>query len=128
MENLIIPAYVVYAIFVTALTFFVAKILFKNSETFMMIIFNDRENLALATNRLFRVGFFLFAFGIGMWYLSISYDVIGFKTLFEILSVKVGSFTIFIGILFFANLYMFFRGMKVAKRNRTLNEQTAPKS
>lgn len=128
MENLIIPAYVVYAIFVTALTFFVAKILFKNSETFMMIIFNERENLALATNRLFRVGFFLFAFGIGMWYLSIGYDVIGFKTLFEVLSVKVGSFTIFIGVLFFANLYMFFRGMKVAKRNRTLNEQTAPKS
>lgn len=127
MENLIIPAYSIYAIFVVALTLFVAKTLFKNSETFMMIIFNDRENLALATNRLFKVGFFLFAFGIGMWYLSISYNVIGLKSLFEVLSVKIGSFTIFIGLLFFANLYLFFRGMKAAKRNRALNEQTAPK-
>lgn len=126
MENLIIPAYSIYAIFVIGLTLFISKILFKNSETFMMIIFNDRENLALATNRLFKVGFFLFAFGIGMWYLSISYNVIGLKSLFEVLSVKIGSFTIFIGLLFFANLYMFFRGMKVAKRNRTLNEQTVP--
>lgn len=126
MENLIIPAYSIYAIFVIGLTLFISKILFKNSEIFMMIIFNDRENLALATNRLFKVGFFLFAFGIGMWYLSISYNVIGLKSLFEVLSVKIGSFTIFIGLLFFANLYMFFRGMKVAKRNRTLNEQTVP--
>ena len=117
METLIVTAYVIYALFVAILTVFVARILFKNSKTFMMIIFNDKENLALSTNRLFEVGFFLFGFGIGLWYLSIANNIMNLKSLFEELSIKIGGFTIFMGVLLFGNLYMFFRGMKARKRS-----------
>ena len=83
----------------------------------MMIIFHDKENLALSTNRLFEVGFFLFGLGIGLWYLTIDTNIINLKLLFEELSIKIGGFTIFMGILLFGNLYMFFRGMKARKRS-----------
>lgn len=121
METLIIIAYSLYISFVSVLTYFVAKTLFANSKTFMLVIFNDRENLAFATNRLFEVGFLLLSFGIGLWYMTINQNLLNYKSLFEILSVKIGSFTIFMGILLFGNLFMFFRGMKNRKRTAENN-------
>lgn len=118
-SNLTLLAYTIYVLFVTGLTLGVARILFRNSREFMRIIFNGRENLALATNQLFEVGFFLFGFGIGLLWLYIGYDIAGFKGVFEVLSQKVGSFTLFIGGLLFFNLYLFFRGMKYRKRSET---------
>lgn len=121
METLIIVAYALYVVFVSSLTYFVAKTLFSNSKTFMLVIFNDRENLAFATNRLFEVGFLLLSFGIGLWYMTIYHNIPNYKGLFEVLSVKIGSFTIFMGLLLFGNLYMFFRGMKNRKRTTENN-------
>jgi hypothetical protein len=122
MENLTVTTYVVYALFVAVLTVFVAKILFKNSQTFMIKIFDNKEDLALATNKLFEVGFFLFGFGIGLWYLTVNDNVVSLKMLFEVLSVKIGAFTMFMGVLLFGNLYMFFRGLKARKISNAANE------
>jgi hypothetical protein len=123
MENLSNPinsfnvlSYIIYFLFVTGLTYSVARILFSNSKEFMLIIFNGREALALATNRLFEVGFFLFGFGIGLWNLNIYQNVDTYRNVFEVLSEKVGGFTLFMGFLLFANLYLFFRGMKYRNR------------
>jgi hypothetical protein len=122
MENLTVTTYVIYALFVAILTVFVAKILFKNSQIFMIKIFDNKEDLALATNKLFEVGFFLFGFGIGLWYLTVDNNVVSLKMLFEVLSVKVGAFTMFMGVLLFGNLYMFFRGLKARKISNAANE------
>ncbi|MEY4541573.1 MAG: hypothetical protein RLZZ306_3330 [Bacteroidota bacterium] len=65
METLTVITYVIYALFVAILTVFVAKILFKNSQIFMIKIFDNKEDLALATNRLFEVGFFFLALALG---------------------------------------------------------------
>jgi hypothetical protein len=122
METLTVITYVIYALFVAVLTVFVAKILFKNSQIFMIKIFDNKEDLALATNRLFEVGFFLFGFGIGLWYLTVEDNIANLKTLFEVLSVKIGAFTMFMGVLLFGNLYMFFRGLKARKISNAANE------
>jgi hypothetical protein len=122
METLTVITYVIYALFVAILTVFVAKILFKNSQIFMIKIFDNKEDLALATNRLFEVGFFLFGFGIGLWYLTVEDNIANLKTLFEVLSVKIGAFTMFMGVLLFGNLYMFFRGLKARKISNAANE------
>jgi hypothetical protein len=122
METLTVITYVIYALFVAILTVFVAKILFKNSQIFMIKIFDNKEDLALATNRLFEVGFFLFGFGIGLWYLTVEDNIVSLKVLFEVLSVKIGAFTMFMGVLLFGNLYMFFRGLKARKISNAANE------
>jgi hypothetical protein len=126
MENLSSPnhnvlSYVIYFLFVTGLTYGVARILFRNSKEFMLVIFSGREALALATNRLFEVGFFLFGFGIGLWNLIIYNDVADYRKVFEVLSEKVGGFTLFMGFLLFANLYLFFRGMKYRNHQNTVS-------
>lgn len=122
METLTVTTYVIYALFVAILTVFVAKILFKNSQIFMIKIFDNKEDLALATNKLFEVGFFLFGFGIGLWYLTVNDNIDSLKMLFEVLSVKIGAFTMFMGVLLFGNLYMFFRGLKARKISNAANE------
>ncbi len=116
METLAVTTYVIYGIYVALLTIFVAKILFKNSLAFMLRIFENKIELAKATNSLFEVGFFLFGFGIGLWYLTIYEKINNLRELIEVLSVKVGAFTLFMGILLFLNLFMFFRGLKSKTR------------
>ena len=88
----------------------------------MIKIFDNKEDLALATNKLFEVGFFLFGFGIGLWYLTVNDNIDSLKMLFEVLSVKIGAFTMFMGVLLFGNLYMFFRGLKARKISNAANE------
>lgn len=126
METLAVVNYFIYTVFIIFLTLFVAKNLFKNSKTFMMLIFNGREELANATNRLFEVGFFLFGFGIGLRFLTVNEKIDNFRVLFEILSEKTGGFTLFMGALLFFNLYLFFRGMKNRKRNDAIENNPKP--
>lgn len=108
-------AYIIYLVLVLGLTVMVSQILFRNSITFMKSIFRDRDNLAIATNKLFQLGFFLLSFGIGLWYMVIYQNVETSRVLLETLSTKVGFFTLFLGVLVFFNMYLFFRGMKASK-------------
>lgn len=126
METLAVVNYFIYTAFIIFLTLFVAKNLFKNSKTFMMLTFSGREELANATNRLFEVGFFLFGFGIGLRFLTVNEKIDNFRVLFEILSEKTGGFTLFMGALLFFNLYLFFRGMKNRKRNDAIENNPKP--
>jgi hypothetical protein len=122
MENLNVFAYCFYLVFVLSLTLLVSKILFSNSLNFMRIIFIDKEHLAEATNRLFQLGFFLLSFGIGLWYMTTKIEIKTNRILLENLSVKVGFFTLFLGVLLFGNIYLFFRGMRVSKSKSITNE------
>lgn len=116
MANLIIGVYAIYLIFIAVATIYVARTLFTHSKVFMDTIFNGRTALATATNKLFETGFFLLAFGIGLWYTETYAAIDTYKQFFEILSVKTGAFTLFLGVMLMFNLYLFFRGMKYRKR------------
>ena len=122
MENLNVFAYCFYLVFVLSLTLLVSKVLFSNSLNFMRVIFKDKEHLAEATNRLFQLGFFLLAFGIGLWYMSTNIEIKTNRILLENLSIKVGFFTLFLGVLLFGNIYLFFRGMRISKLKSNNNE------
>ncbi len=73
MENKIVVAYLIYLPTALVLTYYVARTLFKNGRIFMMDIFNGREEIALSTNKLFEVGFYLINVGYAMLVLRI-YD------------------------------------------------------
>lgn len=116
--NFNVIAYLIYLPIVLGLTWYVARNLFRNSIVFMKDIFNGREEIAVATNSLFRIGFYLLNLGFALFIMKI-HDSINFpQTTIEILSFKIGGFSIYLGIMLFINLYLFFRGKKVARQKR----------
>lgn len=121
MENSkIIIGYIIYLPIVITLTIYVSKMLFKNGKYFMLDIFKNNEPIALATNQLFEIGFYLINIGFALLLMKISYyssHGVSSQDLFEILSKKIGGFSIYLGMMLFLNLYFFFRGRKASKRS-----------
>jgi predicted PurR-regulated permease PerM len=115
-------AYLVYLPVVLTLTWYVARNLFRNSIVFMKDIFNGREEIAVATNTLFRIGFYLLNVGFALYILKISQQIATTQATIETLSYKIGGFSIYLGIMLFLNLYLFFRGKRVAKQKRLEHE------
>ena len=126
MENqFIIIAYGIYLPISLALTFFVAKSLFKNAKVFMLDIFHGKEEIAHSTNKLFEMGFYLLNLGFALLILEIHYQssVTNYQVVIEILSSKIGGFSIYLGIVLFLNLMLFFRGRRKANANRHYAQQ-----
>ncbi len=116
MENqMIITAYLIYLPIAIALTLFVAKILFKNGKVFILDIFRGRQEIALATNKLFEVGFYLLNIGFALLILQIGGYLTGPQEVIEILSLKLGGFSIYLGFMLLFNLFFFFRGKRKVK-------------
>jgi hypothetical protein len=120
--NFLVVAYLIYLPIALALTWYVAHSLFRNSIVFMKDIFNGREEIALATNTLFRIGFYLLNIGFALYILKINEALNNTQGTIETLSFKIGGFSIYLGIMLFLNLYLFFRGKRVAKQKRLDHE------
>ena len=120
MDNLlIVKAYCVYLPITLLLTYFVARTLFSNGRVFMLDIFHQQEEIADSTNNLFKVGFYLINIGFALWFLKIStYQAKTLQGVFEVLSYKIGSFSIYLGIMLFLNLFMFFRGRRKSREKK----------
>lgn len=120
MENSkIIIGYLIYLPIVIVLTIYVSKMLFKNGKYFMLDIFKGKEDIALATNKLFEIGFYLINIGWALLILKITYrSTLGMstQTLIEILSKKIGGFSIYLGVMLFVNLVFFFRGRRKSRQ------------
>lgn len=125
MENsLIIIAYGIYLPIMMLMTYFVAHTLFKNSQIFMLDIFRGRVEIAIATNRLFRVGFYLLSLGVGLFILKIQDShAYSSQSIIEVLSYKTGGFSIYLGVMLFLNLYLLFRGKKKVRQNTSIQPQ-----
>ena len=121
MENSMLTiGYAIYLPIAIFLTLFVAKSLFKNARVFMLDIFHQKEDIALATNKLFEIGFYLMNIGFALLILKFNdvYNPIdSSQELIERLAVKIGGFSIYLGIMLFLNLFMFFKGRKKSKVN-----------
>lgn len=117
-QSIVILAYCIYLPISIMLTLFVAKSLFRNGRVFMLDIFNGREEIAFATNRLFEVGFYLLNIGFALLILEFSVHLDTHQLMIEKLSYKLGGFSIYLGIMLFLNLYLFFRGKRKAKEHR----------
>lgn len=122
MENaLMVKGYLIYLPIALLMTVLVARTLFKNSKIFMLDIFNGREEIAMATNRLFEIGFYLMNIGAALLILKMN-GIFTPQDLIEALSHKLGGFSIYLGIMLFLNLYLFFRGKRKAKEKVQVSE------
>lgn len=110
--KLIVIAYCIYLPVALGLTYYVAKNLFKSGIVFMRDIFKGREEIAHATNKLFELGFYLLNIGFALVILKIDPFENTTQEMIELMSVKIGGFAIYLGIMMFFNLYLFFRGKK----------------
>ena len=111
----ILIGYAVYLPIALLLTLYVSRTLFRNSKIYMLAIFKGREEIAIATNKLFETGFYLLNIGFALMILKIKLYNNNYQELVEALSYKIGSFTIYLGLMLFVNLYFFFRGKRKAK-------------
>ena len=115
-------AYLIYLPVVIFLTWYVAYVLFKNSKTFMLDIFHGKEEIATSTNTLFKTGFYLLNLGFALVIMEIASEILDGQTMLEILSYKIGGFSIYLGLMLFFNLYLFFRGRRVSKEKSRIAE------
>ena len=84
----------------------------------MMDIFRGRAEIAMSTNRLFEVGFYLLSLGFALFRTKINPGQdFGSQQVFETLSYQIGVLAVFLGIMVFFNLYMLFRGKKKTREN-----------
>ena len=81
----------------------------------MLDIFHGEEGIAVATNKLFEVGFYLLNIGFALYTIKLGH-ILTSQGLVENLSVKIGGFSIYLGVVLFLNLYLFLRGRKNARR------------
>lgn len=119
----ILIGYAVYVPVALFLTFYVSRTLFRNSKVYMLDIFKGREEIANATNKLFETGFYLLNIGFALMILKISLYTNDYQTLVEALSYKIGSFSIYLGLMLFINLYLFFRGKRKASQPKGPQQQ-----
>lgn len=111
----ILIGYAVYLPIALLLTLYVSRTLFRNSKIYMLDIFKGKEEIAFATNKLFETGFYLLNIGFALMILKINLYNNNYQELVEALSYKIGSFSIYLGLMLFINLYFFFRGKRKAK-------------
>ncbi len=114
----ILIGYAFYLPIVLFLTFYVSRTLFKNGKIYMLDIFKGREEIADATNKLFETGFYLLNLGFALMILQMDLYSNSYQSLVEVLSYKIGGFSIYLGIMLFINLYFFFRGKRKAKESQ----------
>ena len=114
MESIMmVKVYSIYLVISLGMTFFVAKVLFQNSKVFMLDIFKGREEIAYPTNRLFEIGFYLMNIGAALLFMKTT-QILSNQGLLETLSLKIGSFSIYLGLMLFMNLFLLFRGKRVS--------------
>lgn len=115
-NQFIVTAYLIYLPIALILTWYVAHTLFRNGLVFMRDIFFGREEIAVATNTLFKIGFYLLNLGFALYILRIKNVLDGTQQTIEALSYKIGGFSIYLGIMLFFNLYLFFRGKRISRQ------------
>lgn len=106
-----LTAYAIYLPIILTLTVIVSELLFRNAKVFMMDIFHQKSDIALATNSLFKVGFYLLNFGFALLIIEFNQLITG-ESLVVGLSKKVGGFSIYLGLMLLFNLLLFMRGRK----------------
>lgn len=116
-----LSAYSIYLPIAITLTIVVSHLLFKNAKIFMLEIFHQKEEIALATNSLFKIGFYLLNIGFALKIVEF-YQILTLENLVTSLSEKIGGFSIYLGIMMILNLLLFMKGRKNARRGETLTK------
>ena len=120
--EIIVITYLLYLAISSALTFWVARTLFKNGRIFLVDVFHGNEPLADSVNHLLVVGFYLINLGFVSLALKVGYDIATWRQGIETLSWKVGMVLLVLGAMHFFNLFVFTR----IRRSSLLRHEPPP--
>ena len=131
--NYNIIAYSIYIPVTIALSIWIAKNLHRNTKAFLLERFHHNESIATSTNNLIQTGFYLIALGYSFMKMSVRsnghfntlqqyvYDPLASsQQTIEELAMKLGSFTLILGLLLFANFFI----MLMIQKPKKVNQQT----
>lgn len=106
--SFLVPVYATYAVVSIALTVWLARTLFRNGAVFLEEVFADNPRMADAVNHLLVVGFYLLNLGYACLLLKAQESATAIAAI-ETLAAKLGALLISLGVMHFANLYLFHR-------------------
>ena len=106
MDRIVI-AYALYLLISIPLTVLVARTLSKHGRTFLTEVFADSPGLANAVNQLLVVGFYLVSLGFVTLFLTSNSFVVSARDVFEMLSVKIGTVALVLGVMHLFNVLVF---------------------
>jgi hypothetical protein len=107
--NAILWTYTAYMTLSLLLTIWVAYTLHKNGRIFLVDAFGGNEALADSVNHLLVVGFYLVNIGYITLTLKYGAEIDTARAGVEVLSGKIGTVLVTLGIMHFINLYVFHR-------------------
>lgn len=116
MRDYAVVTYALYALTAVPLTLFVARTLSRNGKHFLIDVFHGNDSLADAVNQLLVVGFYLLNLGFVAFFLKSTETIETGRVALEVLSTKIGTVAIVIGLVHFANVWAFNK-----YRNRALD-------
>ena len=114
--------YLIYLPVTILLTTYVSHHLFKHGKIFMLDIFHQKTDIALATNKLFKIGFYLVNIGFAMRIIKV-YLINTSQQLVEVLSYKIGGFSIYLGVVMLLFILFFLKGRKASRRTNTIRTE-----
>ena len=103
----VVVAYALYLLISVPLTVLVARTLSKHGRAFLTEVFADSPALATAVNQLLVVGFYLISLGFVTLFLTSSAQVPTAREVFELISVKVGTVALVLGVMHLTNVLVF---------------------
>jgi hypothetical protein len=109
MVDVVVYAYVTYLVLSIAVTVWVARTLHQNGRAFLVDAFHGQEALADSVNHLLVVGFYLINLGWIVMTLRTHLQLDTARAAIELLSDKVGTVLIVLGVMHFFNLFLFSR-------------------
>jgi hypothetical protein len=104
----LVPVYSTYAIVTVALTVWLARVLSRNGAVFLEDVFKDTPRMAEAVNQLLVVGFYLLNLGYAALIMKAERGDTVIQAV-EVLAWKLGALLMSLGLMHFANLYVFYR-------------------
>jgi hypothetical protein len=99
-------SYLVYLVVSLGVTVWVARTLYKNGRVFLVDAFSGNVELAGSVNHLLVVGFYLINVGYVAQALRTSQNVETLRAAIEIVSDKLGTILLVLGVMHFFNLYV----------------------
>jgi hypothetical protein len=112
MSNPLVLVYLPYATIALTLTVWLARALSRHGEVFLRAVFPDRKDLADAINQLLVIGFYLVNLGWALLLLranEVEAQVHSPTDAIALLTTRLGTLLLLLGVAHLANLYVFHR-------------------